>query len=58
MCVIVPIFLIYMNMLVPIVMVVGSLQTNYGDVVKFVAVPSFMCVKFLLVYTCTWKICV
>ena len=43
-----------MNMLAPIVIVVGMkdcVQTNYGEVVKFVAVLSFMCVKFLLVYT-------
>ena len=43
-----------MNMLVPIVLVVGTkgcLQTNYGDVVKFIAVPSFhMCVNFWLVH--------
>ena len=41
-------FLYYMRMLVLIVLVVvmnDCLQTNYGDV-KFVAVPSFMCVKF------------
>ena len=40
-------------MLVPIVLVVGTkdcLQTNYGDVVKFIAVPSFMCVNLLLAY--------
>ena len=47
-------FLSYMNMLVPIVLVVGTkgcLQTNYGDVVKFIAVPSFhMCVNFWLVH--------
>ena len=38
-------FLNYMSMLVPIVLVIGTkdcLQTNYGDVVKFIAVPSFM----------------
>ena len=42
-----------MNMLVPIVLVVGTkdcLPTNFGDVVKFIAVPSFMCVNFLLVH--------
>ena len=42
-----------MSMLVTIVLVVGmkdSLQTNYSIVVKFIAVPSFMCVNFLLVY--------
>ena len=46
-------FLSYMSMLVPIVLVVGTkdcLQTNYGDVVKFNAVPSFMCLNFLLVH--------
>ena len=26
------------------------LQTSYGDVVKFIAVLSFMCVNFLLVH--------
>ena len=44
-------FLSYMS-LVTIVLVVGTkhcLQTNYGDVVKFITVPSFMCVDFLLV---------
>ena len=41
-----------MSMLVPIVLIVGTkdcLQTNYGDVVKLIAVPSFKCVNFLLV---------
>ena len=47
-------FLSYMSTLklVPIVFVVGTkdcLQTNYGDV-KFIAIPSFMCVNFLLVH--------
>ena len=35
-------------MLVPIVLVVGTkdcLQTNYGNVIKFIAVPSLMCVE-------------
>ena len=51
----------YMNMLVPIVLVVGTKdcsQTNYGDVVKFIAVPSSTCVNFWLVHvhyiTCTF----
>ena len=46
-------FLSYMNMLVPIVLVVdtkGCLQTNYGDAVKFIAVPSFTCVHVWLVH--------
>ena len=46
-------FLSYMNMFVPTVLVVdtkGCLQTNYGDVVKFIAVPSFTCVHFWLVH--------
>ena len=41
-----------MSMLVPIVLVVGTkdcLKINYGDVVKFIAVPSLMCVSCLLV---------
>ena len=45
-----------MNMLVPIVLVVdtkGCLQTNYGDIVKFIAVPSFTCVHFWLVHVYT-----
>ena len=29
------------------------IQTNYGDVVKFIAVSSFMCVNF---FVSTWKI--
>ena len=40
-------------MLVPIVLVVdtkGCLQTNYGDVVKFIAVPSFTCVRLVYVH--------
>ena len=44
-------FLSYMS-LVTIVLVVCTkhcLQTNYGDVVKVIAVPSVMCVDFLLV---------
>ena len=48
-CVSVFLFLSYMNMPVPIVLVVntkGCLQTNYGDVVKFIVVPSFTCVHF------------
>ena len=28
----------------------GCLQTNYGDVVKFIAVPSFTCVHVWLVH--------
>ena len=42
----------YMSMLVPIVLVVGMkdcLQAGYGDVVKFIAVPSFMCVNFFVI---------
>ena len=42
-----------MNMLIPSVVVVGTkdcLQTHCGDVVKFIAVPSFMCVNVLLVH--------
>ena len=39
------VYLSYMSLLVPIVLVVSMkdcLQTSYGDVVKFIAVPSFM----------------
>ena len=42
-----------MNMLVPVVLVVdmkGCLQTNYTDVVKFIAIPSLTCVHFWLVH--------
>ena len=40
-----------MSMLVPIVLIVGTkdcLQTNYGDVVQLIAVPSFKCVNFFV----------
>ena len=45
-------FLSYMSMLVPIVLSCWyeGLFTNYGNVVKFISVPSFMCINFLLVH--------
>ena len=49
-------FLCFMSMLVPIVLVVGTKDRlvipKYGDVVKLIAVPSFMCQFFVS----TWKI--
>ena len=39
-----------MSMLVPIFGTKDCLQTKYGDLVKFIAVPSFTCVNFLLVH--------
>ena len=48
-------FLSYMNMLVPIVLVVdtkGCLQTNYGDVVKFIVVKGKRAIFYGLVVFC------
>ena len=38
--------------IIPIALVVGMKTNKLKDVVKFIAVPSFMCVSFWLVYVC------